>query len=219
MTMHLSESFANNETLSPELEAMKDASIRRIKGPSILLGSGNYFDFLDPEGSEITLEDIAYGLAYNCRFAGQTYSTVLDCRIQYSVAEHCVRGSLQAEAEQKHDLAREFLVHELGEAVAGDMTGPLKSLCPDYKQIEKHCQAGIAKSFGLTFTDFNALKLLDLRMLATERRDVTRWSGEEWSWTNGAEPFQERIIPWDPDVAAKRFIARFHELWSGHAHS
>ncbi len=192
-----------------DLQAMKDASIRRIKGPTILLGSGTYFDFESPETSELTIEDVAYGLAFACRFAGQCVSRLTGKRVYYSVAEHCVRMSYAAEPR----LAIQALMHELGESTCGDMTGPLKSICPDYKSVEKRCEAAALQSFGIEKTDPDEIKLLDLRMLATERRDLMRWNGEEWDWTKGAQPFEFDIIPWSPpELAAERFLDRYWEL-------
>lgn len=192
----------------PDIEAMKAASIRKAIGPTILLGSGGYFDFEDPENSPITIEDVAYGLAYTCRFAGQCFSRVLRRRVFYSVAEHCVRMS----SEVPVALAYDALMHELGEPVCGDMTGPLKSLCPDYKRIEKRCEAAGMKRFGVTMSDPDTIKLYDLRMLATERRDLLNWHGEDWSANHRAEPFAFEIIPWDADAAAAEFLRRFYEL-------
>jgi len=191
-----------------DIEQMKAASIRRIKGPTILLGSGSYFDFEAPETSDITVEDVAYGLAYACRFAGQCWSRILGRRVFYSVAEHCVRMSRAAPPA----LQFQALMHELGEPVCGDMTGPLKSICPDYKTVEKRCEAAIAAKFGVVIDDPDAIKMLDLRMLATERRDLMRWSGEEWTWVKGAKPFEFEIVPWDPEPAARAFLHRYHEL-------
>jgi hypothetical protein len=39
-------------------------------GPRIMLQSGAWFDFLDPESSEFGIEDIAAGLSNTCRYAG-----------------------------------------------------------------------------------------------------------------------------------------------------
>lgn len=194
--------------MTPTLEVMKDASIRRITGPTILLGSGTYFDFEAPEESEITIEDIAYGLAYACRFAGQCYSRILNRRVFYSVAEHCVRMSMAAAPA----LRFQALMHELGEPVCGDMTGPLKSLCPDYKRIEKNCEAAIARRFDVSISDPAEIKSLDLRMLATEKRDLMRSGSDKWDYTRGAEPFEFEIVPWDHEAAAVEFLRQYHEL-------
>ena len=196
----------------PDIEAMKAASIRKAIGPTILLGSGGYFDFEDPENSPITIEDVAYGLAYTCRFAGQCFSRILQRRVFYSVAEHCVRMS---RAVPPH-LAYDALMHELGEPVCGDMTGPLKSLCPDYKRIEKRCEAAGMKRFGVAMSSPDVIKFYDLRMLATERRDLLNWQGEDWAASHRAEPFEFEIIPWNGDAAALEFLRRFAELAPEH---
>lgn len=189
------------------IETMRESVIRRAIGPTILLGSGTYFDFQDPENSEITIEDIAYGLAFEGRCAGQCYSRIFKRRVFYSVAEHCVRMSTVVAPE----LALQALMHEVGEAVCGDMTAPLKSLVPSFKAIEKRCETAILKRFGVTITDPVAIKQADVRMLATERRDLLLWRGEKWS-LNDIEPYPMEITPWFPENAAEAFLSRYHEL-------
>ncbi|MGC4409597.1 hypothetical protein D4A92_19810 [Rhizobium rosettiformans] len=189
------------------IETMRASVIRKAIGPTILLGSGTYFDFEDPESSEITIEDIAYGLAFEGRCAGQCFSRLLQRRVFYSVAQHCVLMSLMVPPE----LQLQALMHEVGEAVCGDMTAPLKSLNPSFKAIEKRCEAAILKRFGITMTDRVALKQADVRMLATERRDLLLWRGEKWSLTD-IEPYDFHISPWSPEQAAEAFLARYAEL-------
>lgn len=189
------------------IETMRASVIRHAIGPTILLGSGTYFDFEDPESSEITIEDIAYGLAFEGRCAGQCYSRLLQRRVFYSVAEHCVRMSYAVAPE----LSLQALMHEVGEAVCGDMTAPLKSLVPSFKAIEKRCEAAILKQFGITITDPVALKQADVRMLATERRDLLLWRGERWSLSD-IEPYDFEIFPWSPEQAAEAFLLRYREL-------
>ena len=176
--------------------------------PTILLGSGGYFDYEDPGASPITIEDIAYGLAYACRFAGQCWSSRLGRRVFYSVAEHCVRMSYAVPSHA----ALHALLHEVGEAPCGDMTAPLKSICPDFKRVEKRAEAALLARFGVTASDPALIKLYDLRMLATERRDLMRWNGEPWSILDGIEPLEDVIVPWAPDAAAQRFLERHREL-------
>lgn len=197
-------STARNEKL---IDTMRASVIRKAIGPTILLGSGTYFDFEDPESSEITIEDIAYGLAFEGRCAGQCHSRILQRRVYYSVAEHCVRMSYAVAPA----MAIEALMHEVGEAVCGDMTAPLKSLNPSFKAIEKRCEAAILNRFGITISDPVELKKADIRMLATERRDLLLWRGERWSLTD-IEPYDFEIVPWSPEVAAERFLSRYAEL-------
>lgn len=191
-----------------DLAAAKEATIRRIKGPTIILGSGSYFDFEAPETSLLTIEDVAYGLAHACRFAGQCVSRATQRRTFYSVAQHCVLMSRAVPTA----LAYDALMHELGEATCGDMTSPLKSICPDYKAVEKRCEAAGLARFGVSMSDPDAVKHWDLRMLATERRDLLPWQGEEWDSAGGADPLAITIEPWAPEVAAVEFLIRYHEL-------
>lgn len=196
-----------SDTSEQLIETMRASVIRKAIGPTILLGSGTYFDFEDPESSEITIEDIAYGLAFEGRCAGQCFSRILNRRVFYSVAEHCVRMS---HAVEPH-LAMAALLHEAGEAVCGDMTAPLKSLVPSFKAIEKRCEAAILNRFGVTISDPVELKKADIRMLATERRDLLLWRGERWSMTD-IEPYDFEIVPWPPEGAALAFLERYSEL-------
>ncbi|MBX5082129.1 hypothetical protein HJB56_04925 [Rhizobium lentis] len=185
---------------------MRECAIRRAIGPTILLGSGTYFDFEDPENSDITIEDVAYGLAFEGRNSGQSYSRILRKRVFYSVAEHCVRMSV---AVPEH-LALQALMHEAGEAVCGDMNAPLKSLNPSFREVEKRCEAAILAKFGINVTDPVEIKRADLRMLATERRDLLPWAGERWGIDDHkVEPYAFEIIPWTQDVAAEAFLARY----------
>ncbi|MBB3947097.1 hypothetical protein GGQ73_003061 [Rhizobium skierniewicense] len=191
-----------------EIQRLRDSTIRTAIGPTILLGSGTYFDFEDPDNSSITIEDIAYGLAFEGRCAGQCVSRARHIRVFYSVAEHCVRMSLAVAPE----LAMQALMHEVGEAVCGDMTAPLKKLLPEYKVIEKRCEAAILRRFGVEMTHPLEIKQADVRMLATERRDLLPWRGERWNHEDEAVPYDFEIVPWDPARAALEFMQRFDEL-------
>ncbi len=192
-----------------EIERLTLSTIKSAKGPTILLGSGNYFDYTDPDGSEITIEDVAYGLGYEGRFAGQCYSRRLKRRAFYSSAQHSVLMSYAVEPE----LGLPALMHEAGEAVCGDATGPLKSLTPDYKAIEKNCERGILLKFGIEMKRKLDIKIADLRMFVTERRDLTMWTGEPWSVDEeGIQPYEFDVIPWTPDESAIAFLDRYEEL-------
>ena len=188
------------------------APIRRIIGPTILLGSGTYFDFDNPEGSELTIEDVAYGLAFQSRFTGQCVSRRTGKRVYYSVAQHCI--IMAGYAEAGHKMAA--LMHEVGEATCNDMSSPLKSKCPDYKAIEKRCEAAGLSRFGISMPVPAYIKHLDLRMLATEQRDLMPSNGETWEMVGGRQPFEAEIFPWEnPHVAAEAFLETYYALLRG----
>lgn len=187
----------------------QSAPVRRIIGPTILLGSGTYFDFENPEAAELTIEDVAYSLAFQSRFTGQCVSRRTGKRVYYPIAQHCV--IMAGYAEPGHKMAA--LMHEVGEATCGDMSSPLKSKCPDYKTIEKRCEAAGLSRFGINILAPAYIKHLDLRMLATEQRDLMPSNGETWEMVGGCHPFDAEIFPWEePHVAAETFLETYHHL-------
>lgn len=191
-----------------DLESMKAATIKKSVGPTILLGSGNYYDYDDPEGSTITIEDFAYGLAFQSRFTGQCVSRRTGKRVFYSTAQHCVIGSETVPPEHAYDA----LMHEAGEPVCMDMNAPLKSKCPEYKTIEKRCEAANMKKFLVPMRDPALIKLMDIRLWATERRDLMRWNGERWSNDDRVQPYDFEIVPVGPYEAAEMFLDRFRQI-------
>lgn len=178
---------------------MNDVGIKRIVGPTILLASGSYFDFENPEGSTVDLHDIVLGLSHLCRFTGQ-------CHTFYSVAEHSVHCSYLVPPED----ALAALMHDAAEAVLGDVSRPLKSLLPDYKRIEKRVEAAIAVRFGLPAEMPDSVKKADLHMLAVEQRQCMlnkdRWPGID---IDGPVP---EIKFWTPAEAYSRFCKRWGEV-------
>lgn len=164
----------------------------------IATASGRKFYPLAPRMEDICIEDIAHHLANICRFTGAT-------REHYSVAQHCVIGSIFC--EQPLD----FLLHDAAEAYLNDMSRPVKhddDMRP-YRVAEVRLQAMIAKRFNLAWPSPACVKMMDDRMCQTERRDLMPPTPE---WTLGVEPLHYRIIPWTPREARLRFLDRFDDL-------
>lgn len=172
-----------------------------VVGATCITRTGRYFDFIDPKPDMIDILDIAWGLANSCRFGGQ-------CLSFYSVAQHSVIVShLVPPAD-----AFTGLMHDAAEAYIGDMVGPLKQLCPDFKAIEKRVEAAIADKYGLP-TPFPAtIKHADLRALRTEQRDLTSGHADSWNGLDAYPPMEARIVALSPENAAVAFLARFDAL-------
>lgn len=187
-----------------------DADRGRVEGPTILLGSGFYYDLERPEESRMTIEDVAYGLAFTCRFRGQCVERATGERVFYSVADHCEIMSRIVPPE----IAFDALMHEVGETVVGDPPTPLKTFCPDIRTVEKRCEAAGLRSFGVPMRNRALLKHFDLVMAATERRDLTPWNGERWPFLDdlGIKPLDMRIVPREPKDSAMAFLRRYAEL-------
>ena len=177
--------------------------IRHIVGPTIMLRSGVYFDFEAPEDCAISISDIAWSLAHLCRFTGHTQRF-------YSVAEHSVHCSHLVPEED----AFAALMHDAVEAVVGDMSRPLKSLLPGYKEIEKRCEAAILARFGLPAELPESVKRADVTMLDVERRHAMGAGREHWPGITGASDGirTPRIEFWLPRDARIQFLARFTEV-------
>lgn len=171
-------------------------TVRTIKGPTILLNSGSYFDILAPETSAFTIYDIAHGLSNVCRFAGQ-------CGRFYSVAQHSVHVS---EIVPPAD-AYPALMHDAPEAFIGDIAKPLKVLLPEYAVIERSVEAAIFARFAVPPLP-PAVKEADVVMLATEQRHLMH-NRDDWDYTRGRQPLNMHLPTWTPEQAKAAFLARF----------
>jgi 5'-nucleotidase len=172
-------------------------AVNVARGPTITLASGRLFDFLNPDGSDFTIEDIAHGLAHVCRYAGQ-------CRGFFSVAEHSILVS-----DTVTDFAYEALLHDAAEAFIGDVTRPLKQLLPEFRRIEATVQDAIIKRFGMHPGYWKAVKEADLRVLAAEQAQVMAPGCADWAVAAGIEPAPVVVRYLDPATAKREFLDRY----------
>ena len=109
--------------------------------------SGIVFDLMNPDPDLICIEDIAHGLAYNCRWNGAT-------KHFYSIAEHSIRVSMKCKGKRKK---LSGLFHDAEEAYWGDMIKPLKEIIkinsPEVIQKMKDLRYMIFNKFGLVYFD------------------------------------------------------------------
>lgn len=172
--------------------------------------TGIGFDPLNPESSKIRIMDIAHSLSMQARFTGHI-------REFYSVAQHCVLGSLFIDREY----ALQFLLHDASEAYLTDVPTPVKRILPMYQTAENNLQENIYDRFGIITTEESnaAVKEIDLRMLKTEREWLMAWGREvEWGLDDiKSLPIRynygdEYYSPWDWRKAKNLFLERFAEL-------
>ena len=172
-----------------------------VTTPYVSTFSGNRFYPLEPRIDRVAIEDIAHGLAYQCRFNGQTQEF-------YSVAQH----SLVVASLVPTDLRLAALLHDAAEAYLGDMVKPLKVLLPEFAVLEDKVSVLIANAFGIDFSDYAPIKRADLIALATEKRDLMPHSAERWTYLDNIRPLPGRIVPMQPAAAKQAFLNEFTRL-------
>lgn len=162
---------------------------------------GHRFYPMAPSIADVAIEDIAHGLAFQCRFNGQTQDF-------YSVAQH----SLMVSSLVPQRLALAALLHDAAEAYLGDMVKPLKGLFPDFSRIEEAVMSIIGNRFGVVEFDDRQIKQADLIALATEKRDLMPRSSESWHTLDGVAPLPTRIEAMSPRLAKEKFLSEFERL-------
>lgn len=127
-------------------------------GPYVRLPSGRKQYLLHPTW---TVKDAARHLAGTNRY----------CGAGLSVAQHEIVGAMMAEQfyPDKKLLPARFMIHDLAESTFGDMSSPLKRLCPDYCRLLTDADRSVEEWAGVTFLDDALTKELDTRMWLTER--------------------------------------------------
>ncbi|HCT9442854.1 TPA: HD family hydrolase [Proteus mirabilis] len=168
----------------------------------IATATNKHFYYLDVRIEDIDIQDIATGLANECRFNGQIDNF-------YSVAQHSVYTSYLVAPE----FALEALLHDASEAYVKDLPSPLKKLLPEYKLIELRVEKIIRKKFGLPENMSDEVHFADLMMLATEKRDLDIDADSNWLMLEGIPASDFAVNPLTPRQAKSLFLRRFNELY------
>jgi hypothetical protein len=188
------------------------------------------FDLLHPDPAAVDPQVVAHSLARINRFTGHTHTGHPD-GLGYTVAQHCVLASQAIRDLVPADLkgtryedtvALEALVHDAAEAYTGDMSAPMKRALravthspagwgSDFDRIEFEVWTAVAKAFRVPVHANPLVKLVDLRMLATEAR--TFMSPTHPDWTSPVEPFAWDIAEvWTPIQAERAWLAMYDRL-------
>jgi hypothetical protein len=87
-------------------------------------------------------------------------------------------------------------LHDATETYLTDISKPLKTLLPQYRELEDKVYKVISEKFGLPDKLPDSVKEADLRLLATEKRDLLIGEPGEWPIIKTVNPYPERIEPW-----------------------
>jgi len=180
------------------------------------------------------VRDVAPALARICRFSG-----AMECA-PFSVAQHSVIMADQAIDAGDIALAQACILHDAHEAYLDEITKPTVELLDaimdqevtgfaDTDEDAKHFRVsriiGLAKSridkpiFEAAGIDgkpgYQAVKRMDMRALATEKRHVLSASQYPWPSIAGVKPFTVRgsdIRPWPVAKAETEWLDRLFRL-------
>lgn len=187
--------------------------VKRETLPYIHMQSGARFVHQWPLAQDVCIEDVAHNLSKLCRYAGSVEG---DDTI-YSVAEHCVRASY-INPEQ---FPLEKLLHDRAETWVVDVPRPLKYspfMRSVFKYYEEMASDVSGQYFGLNMdeTAEREVKRADKVLLVTEKRDLFAQDRvmclNKMDDAEGVRPLPEKIVPWTPEEAKRRFLMRFYEL-------
>jgi hypothetical protein len=185
-----------------EVTQMHDSEPRFAEGlqPIITLCDRSSFRLDEPETQRFDVVVIAHALSKICRFTGHISGTSI-----YSVAQHSVLVSYMVPVED----ALDGLLHDAHEAYVGDMSAPLKLLCPDYCRVERRVEVACRRSFGLADTKSEAVAEADKHMFKSE---YAAYLTSEVGIQVGRRYGLNSIRAWLPEIAKSRFLERFEEL-------
>lgn len=161
--------------------------------------SGRIVDLSGFSEDDIHIEDIAHALSQIVRFTGHITKP-------YTVAQHSVLVSRLCPGEH----ALWGLLHDASEAYLGDVSTPLKSLLPEYREIEGRVQREIAGRFGLPWPIPTEVKEADRQALMMEKRGLFA-SQVPWPGEFETDPSSVTEVL-DPLCAKWVFLSRLEEL-------
>lgn len=148
----------------------------------------------------ICIEDIAWSLSHQCRYAGH-------CNRFYSVAEH----SLHLVGVVPGPVKLAALLHDASEAYLIDVPRPIKWALTNYSQIEFRIKSQIGDWSGVKREDFDLIKEYDLGILSDEQSVLMPNPPQDWHFPEKALGISEAIQKGlgDPEVVCRMFL----ETW------
>jgi hypothetical protein len=167
--------------------------------------TGIIFNIDNPTKDMIRIEDIAHGLAYECRYNGHT-------KRFYSVAEHCcVLSDYVLDITKDPHKALHMLLHDAAEAYTSDVPRPIKKTVPEFRELENRIEAVVLAALGLPADMPNWMEILDNTVIKDERMAVMGNSGNVWK-ADSMQPLGVKFPGYSPDEAEEAFMNRYNKL-------
>ena len=167
--------------------------------PWIQLFNGGKFNITQPSPEDFKIGVVAHSLSRQFRYAGHTKRG-----FDYTVAQHCVLGSM---------MYPPFLYHDVVEVITTDIPGPVKKCFPEIEKLAWKIRIAGYLAFGYNpeEVDWERINQIDHAMLATEYRDLMEHT-HDWSEFLAEEPYPDPINIWTPDQAEVMFLGRHDDI-------
>ena len=150
------------------------------KAPVLMQYGNQLIDIREFRAEHVRPFEIASSLGNLCRWNGWT-------RGYYSVAEHSIRVAEHVPYEHR----AWAILHDAAEAYLGDLSTPIKRVCPEFAELEAIIMRAVCDRFDLSPDMPGPVYDADQRMLATEARDCLR-SPPLWTATHA--PYAEPMV-------------------------
>lgn len=189
--------------------------------PWVQLSSGKAFDLLEPtvEQARAALPDLLLAICKINRFNGHTPGGV------WSVGAHSLLVAELLEGwGAPPTIVREGLLHDIGEAIYGDVTSPvasaMRAICGDapvdpFRALRVRVDLALAEAFGIPAEARPLVKRADLVALALERRDLMAACERDWylpEYAPAAPRVQFERYGWGPSDVHGTLVKRLAEL-------
>lgn len=171
-----------------------------------MISNGSMLDLNDTTTCDYSIEEVAHSLSSIVRFNGHT-------KKRYNVAQHCCIMSAVVPPE----FALAALLHDMQEAFVSDLPTPVKdNVGGRYRELENRIQGEMADKFSIPLWKLNShqVKEADLRILATERRDLFDDQTTTWPILKGVKPYNYEIKPLSRNKAKRLFLEMYHHFTS-----
>lgn len=166
--------------------------------------SGKRLYYTNPEPEQISIDDIAHGLAQHPRFGGQTEEF-------FSVARHSILVSRELE-KQGYGVEAQLhgLLHDSAEAYTGDIPAPLKKELSDFQVIEDRIMETVWKALDIpepSEKEWKKVKAADRVLLNHEARELVLLDG----WTEKVDRSYS-LKSYSMEEDRERFLQRYRDL-------
>jgi hypothetical protein len=167
--------------------------------------TGEKFVFNNIEKNKIHIEDIAHSLSMLCRYNGH-------CKKFYSVEEH----SILVSSVLLDELKIHGLLHDAAEAFISDIPKLFKKTIPNIKETEELILRHIYSELKIQYPselEIRIIKVVDTRMLQTERKILMPDNDMVWGYMDDIKPYDNiKISNYLPDNAKLFFMKEYNIL-------